>query len=243
MEALSVGGPGSGRWHGHQRRPLVEEHLAIDLVDLRRSGALLREGFSGTLEWTTQPAGERLGVALLRLGPNHDGLRELELYVIRPGQKDTCARPRLAKFRPPLGGERWFFRCPVPGCDRRALKLYLEPDGERFGCRGCLGLIHRSAREHDARLDLARRDPTGFLEAREGLRSLRSQLVTFRLAQRASDYRIDWSHREGPRFRRKTGRGWARGSTTTHDRVVAEMRREWEAKWDRPFPSADQPAR
>jgi hypothetical protein len=54
-------------------------------------------------------------------------------------------------------GSRRYFLCPgvhdnTP-CGRRVRILYLPPNASRLGCRECLHLIHRSAREHDKRID------------------------------------------------------------------------------------------
>ena len=35
-----MGGPGSGRWHRHQKAALIEERPSVDLVALRRAGLL-----------------------------------------------------------------------------------------------------------------------------------------------------------------------------------------------------------
>jgi hypothetical protein len=55
-----------------------------------------------------------------------------------------------------FGSRRWF-QCPgLPTrtrCDRRAGILYLPPNASRFACRMCHNLVHRSAQEHDKRVD------------------------------------------------------------------------------------------
>lgn len=66
-------------------------------------------------------------------------------------------------------GFRPCFLCPgilTDGvCRQRARILYFSPDLRRLGCRKCLNLIHRSAREHDARIDrLLRLPPEEFRE-------------------------------------------------------------------------------
>src|SRR5581483_1745659 len=57
----------------------------------------------------------------------------------------------LATTRPPRGGPRWWFRCPlaVDGqrCGRRVRKLYLPPGGRYFGCRHCYGLTYTSCQQ------------------------------------------------------------------------------------------------
>jgi hypothetical protein len=48
----------------------------------------------------------------------------------------------LSASEPPLGGRRWYFRCPLR--DIRVTKLYLPPGARRFASREAHGLIHRS---------------------------------------------------------------------------------------------------
>ena len=48
------------------------------------------------------------------------------------------------------GGSRPYFLCPVAGCGRRAIKLYLsrqQPGRRRFLCRHCSGLAYASQSE------------------------------------------------------------------------------------------------
>jgi hypothetical protein len=120
-------------------------------------------------------------------------------------------RPLTARLLLPLRRGRRFLQC--PRCEKRFLRLYLPQGGTEVACRRCHGLVHRSAQRHDARIDLARRDPTGFLESRSGLESLRSRLVTWRLMHDALVAKA------APR----RGRGWGVKSTTSYTRAVREL--------------------
>jgi hypothetical protein len=51
---------------------------------------------------------------------------------------------KLSSTRPNLGGERWWFVCPVTG--RRCRTLYLTPTGDRFMSREAAHLAYRSNR-------------------------------------------------------------------------------------------------
>ena len=223
---FEMGGRGSGRWRYHIKRALVEDSLSVDVVALRRAGVLGEQGGSGSFEWRDRATGERLGLVLYHVGPAADDGRELALFVVRPPELLTRLL-RLEAFRPQFGGLRWFLRCPVEGCPKRALKVFFDGHRGRFGCRSCLGLIHATAQEHDERVDLARRDPQGFLEARSRApRTLRSRMVTASLIGDALLY---------PPNRSCSGRGWGRKSLTTWDRVVAELRRDFERRFNRPL--------
>jgi hypothetical protein len=59
----------------------------------------------------------------------------------------------------------WVFRCPLNGCARRTVKLYLPPGGRYFGCRECYGLTYRARQEHDKAMDAYRRLPFDELAA------------------------------------------------------------------------------
>ena len=64
-------------------------------------------------------------------------------------------------------GPRPWFLCPgvhhnAP-CKQRVRILYFPPNLSRLGCRKCHNLIHRTAREHDKRIDRMQRLPAGEL--------------------------------------------------------------------------------
>jgi hypothetical protein len=63
----------------------------------------------------------------------------------------------LQTTRPHLGALRWWFVCPL--CERRAQKLFLPPDAERFGCRQChkLSYASRSEKPFDRYIERARK--------------------------------------------------------------------------------------
>ncbi len=94
-------------------------------------------------------------------------------------------------------------------------------------CRSCAGLTHRSAQRHDARIDLALRDPGGFADARRPLGGTWSGVVTFRLTHDALMRKLA-PHR---------GRGFGRKSQTSLTRARAELAVEFERKWGRPLPT------
>jgi hypothetical protein len=101
---------------------------------------------------------------------------------------------------------------------------------ERFRCQTCSNLTYASVQKHDARSDLARRDPVGFAQSRaRAPQTVNSQLVTASLKLEALDpYR--------------PGRGWGRKSTTSRPtnpwtQMVAEWRQDYIDRWG--FPPED----
>jgi hypothetical protein len=70
----------------------------------------------------------------------------------RGGEKhDVDEAITLQTSRLPVGGDRWWFACPLvvtrPVCGRRVGKLYLPPSGRYFGCRHCYDLTYQSSQE------------------------------------------------------------------------------------------------
>ena len=218
-----MGSPTSTRWNNHKRAALIENTRSISVVELRRAGLLDRPGATFTVTWAV--GGRAVGFAQARVERESEGRRTLALQVT--GAEHFEISVMLVADRPNFGGRRWFFECPEPTCDRRAIKVYLAPDGDRIACRQCLGLTHRSTQTHDKRLDQALRDPTGFAESRAHLAGIESNMVTVRIASDAI--------RSMATPRR--GRGWGRASVTSLDRARAELVEEWERKHGRAFPS------
>ncbi len=186
-----MGSRGCTRSREHRRRPLVEEAFRLDFLDPKWKDVLRLHRASGTLEWR-----HRGGVAPERWADFHlnpiqtDGSR---LLVVDFSRDPTEAKERLILERVRVGfSQRWYARCPV-NCGRRVRTLFLLPRSDRLGCRTCLGLVYRSSREHDRRVDMARLSPSTFLEARAHLRGLRSAIVTawvFEEAQRRGRLRL-----------------------------------------------------
>jgi len=49
-----MGGPGSTRWRGHERRGLVEETPALDMLHDTLKAALAAPAATGSLTWRTE---------------------------------------------------------------------------------------------------------------------------------------------------------------------------------------------
>lgn len=206
-----MGRTGSSRWRDHEKAPLVEQAICLDLVALRRGGLLDRPGTGYSLSWTRGSSDTPAADGLLSLEIDPSGARRLNVVIKKcEGGNLVSARLDLEPFHPHLGGVRWFFRCQA--CDRRVLKLYVAPSGSQLACRQCHGLTYRSVQEHDARLDQARRDPEGFAEARQAVpMTPNSAWVTLQ---------IYWDSLEARRAPRR-GRSWGRDSMTEIKRILA----------------------
>jgi hypothetical protein len=208
-----MGGTGSTRWKDHQRGPRVEEAIRLDVVAFEP--ALKHDQITGTLQWTDDQMDYVKVPLTFSLGPiSASGTRVL---MIDPGHDGREQSIRLERAQRGWHSG-WLFRCPTD-CGRRARKLYALPRWLVFSCRTCAGLTYRSVQQHDSRLDLARRDPDGFIEARSlAPKTENSQLATHWLVMEAN-----LPHRLG----RTPGRGWGRRSITSGTRLDARIRQEY----------------
>jgi len=114
-------------------------------------------------------AGSRSSL-VLRYTVSNNGLQSSVEYQIQ-----TTTTP--CRF----GGRRYWFACPlvrkgVP-CLKRARKLFLPPGGRFFGCRRCYNLTHRSAQEHDKRIDALLRLPAAELRQLVSTGTIRQRLL------------------------------------------------------------------
>ena len=149
-----MGGYGSGRWGSHAKKTTVEECLILNVAKLARDGMLGRSAAAGSLWWTNTATGERTASAGYRRELAGDAVVFRLLYTVtRPdGSRQDVDEPiRLQTSRLPVGGERWWFTCPlvVDGrpCGRRVGNLYLPPCARYFGCRHCHDLTYTSSQE------------------------------------------------------------------------------------------------
>jgi hypothetical protein len=175
-----MGGRGSTRWAGYQRKPRLESALGVDLGDPNWRAALERPwAAAGNIEWTRTDTGQFLQRVEWRLGEvQEDGSR----WLVFAFSDDLDAPTQVVALeRVQVGcSRRWHARCPE-GCGRRARKIYWMAGKLAFACWRCAQLQYASAQQHDARVDDCRRDAPHFWRSRSRLGGLRSQLVTARV--------------------------------------------------------------
>jgi hypothetical protein len=151
-----MGGPGSGRWNGHDKRTTAEECLVLSIAQLFRQRAVLPGArTSGSCTWTrmgeTKPYAT-IGFEADTVDPAQAWMRLL--YTANHNPVDY--RVRLTTTRPNFGGVRWWFICPLVRADggppRRVAKLYLPPAQIYFGSREAYRLTYTSCQESHDRL-------------------------------------------------------------------------------------------
>ncbi len=139
-----MGGPGSGNLdRGQGKKPTVEQSLGLAIQEIR--GLIF--GGSATVTWTWA-SGVKSSVGCYVTCGNGP---TLTLHYRWCDREDLQIPVRLQSTPVHLGGERWWFTCPLVvngvACNRRAGKLYLPPGAKYFGCRTCHDLTYRSSQE------------------------------------------------------------------------------------------------
>ena len=156
-----MGGSGSGRWEGFQRKRRVEECLALDINYLIREGLFQRP--YGKISWPDH--GISFDYNFRTYDHPHWWYLRVFYEVRVNGKADRVSQPITVHARSQrIGGLRWWFFCPR-WCHKYVTKLYLpKPDARyhikaSFGCRTCHSLTYRSVQEHDKRMDRLGRNP------------------------------------------------------------------------------------
>lgn len=165
-----MGGSGSTRWVGYEKKYTVEDSFSLDANLWMREG-VLQEGIYKIDIWHWQNAitGERASSLSYEVDTTNPAYSWIRLFytITRTGDKVDYTL-RLTSTCPYFGGLRWWFICPLVmngrACHRRVGKIYLPPNGRYFGCRICNDLTYRSCQEADKRLNFLRRNPDALLE-------------------------------------------------------------------------------
>jgi hypothetical protein len=143
----------------------VEDSLALDAAALARDGAF-RNGAGGETRWLDQ-AGRELGTVAWCVMAKSAVIKFHLHFVVRGHDEIVEQVAAVDHTFPPVGGCRWWFRCPGDAaraeCGKRVAKLYLPPGGRRFACRHCWRLTYRSTQLHNSRRDRLRSDPLALL--------------------------------------------------------------------------------
>jgi hypothetical protein len=205
--------------------------MAIDLRHPEWKTVLANDRAEGSIHWS-RSGNPRAWIDFLLAPLNSDGTRNLVLDAsgdpYEPKQVVSLA------LRPAGFSRQWFAGC--QGCDKWVKSLYVISQHDRFKCRTCQNLTYASVQKHDARSDLARRDPVGFAQSRaRAPQTVNSQLVTASLNLEALD---PW----------RSGRGWGKKSATTCStnpltRMADRMRQEYIDRWGFPPEDAGKVAR
>ena len=137
-----MGGYGSGRlWDS--TRQTVESGLTLSgyyLIPIALKCKGDNPGYSGTLTWS------RRGEPFANIGYQLWG----QTFIFDYSRNREPISPYSVQIIPtnqPKGGLRYWFLCPLHGCNRRVAKLYLPNGAKYFGCRTCYNLTYESCNE------------------------------------------------------------------------------------------------
>lgn len=151
-----MGGTGSGRWGGYEKKRTTEESWMLDMRRLWASffaarsiaascdAVRIEDGALARVSFVLLPVGV-MGVDVkisFREGSGLLGRRVEQRIPLRP-------------TFPHVGGIRWYFSCPIEKedgepCARRAQKLYRPLGAKLFGCRKCHDLTYESCQRSRA---------------------------------------------------------------------------------------------
>ena len=194
-----MGGPGSTRWRGYDKRRLVEDCLVFDLSQLNRQGLFEHNDRLYRVDWVEPLNHVVIATAVVGVVLSDDRVGALALvYVLKGDPSETVAEEiTLEGQRICSGGTRWYLRCPK--CQRRGYKLYLPAGETRYRCRDCYDLTHLSVQGHDCRVDAFKRDPQAFVDAVKTHGGPPKSFHTLALAMKALPRRLQvWPTRPWP---------------------------------------------
>jgi hypothetical protein len=118
----------------------TEDMLQLDVRKMQRSGGLLNNMDYG---WSWSRAARQ--VASIHLNVQSDLILIEYRRPLRDGEWRSATYAVELDWTPcHLGGDRVWWRCPVPDCNRRVAVLYA---GTRIACRHCQSLVYRCQRE------------------------------------------------------------------------------------------------
>jgi len=127
-----MGGLGSGTRRGQKQvRPIVEDHLNLNILDFNKEG-LLEPGMDFKLTYSKN----NCDLHAVSIAVGSDSLS------LRYNYNQVAMRQEVQLFRTDChyGGTRTWFRCSQ--CHSKRIVLYLGPEG-LWSCRQCLGLAYR----------------------------------------------------------------------------------------------------
>ncbi len=204
-------------------RLAVEDCLCFDAVLLRSTGVFTsRFGTEYMYQWSRAASSacgvnytvvEMPAVAMgLRLNYVVTDARSMTKHPVQYLVEVTSTGCRF-------GGRRFWLTCPLlqngVRCSRKALRLYLPPGGQLFGCKRCYRLTYRCCQNHDKRVNDLARDPFAIEMA---LKSGSPKQVS--LGMRAFTKLVWWMNRYGRVPQRRRRYSPAAQAPNGDDRVV-----------------------
>lgn len=174
-----MGGFGSGRWHGRERRQVIEKCRSICSDDLSRQGPIRAHqegqidihepggGVTASLPFVVVPIRSSILVIGFRLRCNDE--------IVTQGIPISTTQTRF-------GGTRLCFLCPTGDpddfCGGASRRLYLPPGKKYFGCRSCHQLSYSACQKRKQRWLRAEKEADKLIAHRKHLLSNAKQSNT-----------------------------------------------------------------
>jgi hypothetical protein len=170
-----MGGYGSGRGGWASGRCTVEECMVLNgyllLPEIIKNAGGVQGFSSGIVKWHY---GDNAPHSNIRYVFNAGNLT-IDYVIKSTGEKLNYFVPLESTFQP-KGNVRYWFLCPLQGCNRMTAKLYLPSGARYFGCRHCYNLTYESCNESH-RFDslyrsMARQAGVSFSEAKRSIQEM-----------------------------------------------------------------------
>lgn len=122
----------------------VEDCLELSIFFLKSEGFLTGKK-AGSFTWYRYGRDD----GKMNIGVDVERKFALLSYSVIYGEKRNLDyKVQLTESMPHFGGFRYWFNCPLSGCQSgKVAKLYLPPFQSYFGCRKCYGLQYQSSRK------------------------------------------------------------------------------------------------
>jgi len=145
-----MGGDYSIRWNDHRKARTVENCASVSTVNPRDHQLTKLVGVmrpDKTSQWVIRcDLDDRDTVFQILASENEQP--QLRISIADVGGKAADGTSHTISYlntKPHLGGDRWWFCCPL--CSRRVSFIYLPPKASHFACRLCHNLAYLSSQK------------------------------------------------------------------------------------------------
>ena len=141
-----MGGYGSGRRSSKTLK--VENCLCLDMNSIRDMGIVKPDAYKkGILSWSNKATGKPSSIISYTCDTRDSNNMYLNVrYTLTDKNTDHSYNIEIERTLLHLGGYRYWLICPHTG--KRATKLYLHQNTDKYGSRQALGLLYASQSEN-----------------------------------------------------------------------------------------------
>ena len=135
--------------HNTQPKKEADNLTKLSIFYLNQQGLLKQGTRSRILTWQRNSLGHKTSRSInltTTITNEHQTVTVRYVLEKRGTRKDFAYNINLTTTPCNLGGERYWFTCPVPHCNKRVGMLYIA--GDTFTCRHCCNLTYKSKKEN-----------------------------------------------------------------------------------------------